>query len=348
MKNILSLLTAFVLLTGALLISGDTKKVSAQTVDLVSQLPAADAVAIINLKKVINEVMPQILASQPAQLAEINAKINDFKAQTGVDLRQFEQVAMAVNIKPGRAGATEAETLFLMRGNFTAAGLLAAGKIAVNGKFRQETIAGKNITIFAFPESVKKTTKQSAKTGSATADGVLDKTMSGELAFYVVDANTIAAGKLTDVRSMLTKNVANNRVSPNLIELVNRNSNAVMSFAGNVPADLPAASGLGNDQIGKIVKSLQQMFGSVDMINGAVSLNLAAKTAEEPQAQELESTLLGLQMLGKGMIGSQPDEKNQVLSRVIENLKITRSLTEVQLQATLSQSDLGKLTVDIK
>jgi hypothetical protein len=121
-----------------------------------------------------------------------------------------------------------------------------------------------------------------------------------------------------------------------------------MSFAGNVPAGTSTSFGMGNDQIGRIIKSIRQMFGSIDMNDGAASLLLAARTGEAAQAQELEQSLLGLQMLGKGFLGSKSDEKSQAISRLVENLKITRNLSEVQLQADLPQSDLNQLIGRIK
>ena len=348
MKNILSLFAAAVLMTGALFISGDTRNVLAQTgSDLLAQLPASDAVATVNLKRLLNEVMPQLLASQPAKLAELNAKIDEIKAKTGVDLRLFEQAAVGVTIAPGAGGKIEAEPILLMRGSFNAAGLIAAGKIAAKGKFRQEQIGGTAVTIFTMPENVKQTTKQTGQKDE-TVDNAMDKTMSGEFAVYSVDANTLGFGKLSKVRSVLTNKTADNHVSADLTALVNRNSGAVVSFAGNVPRGASASFGMDNDQIGRIINSLRQMFGSIDMNNGSASLLLAARTAEEPQAKELEDSLLGLQMLGKGFLSGKADEKSQIITRAVENLKITRNLSEVQLQANIPQADLNALAKGIK
>lgn len=345
MKNILSLLAAFVLLTTAMFVSGDAKKVSAQSAsDLVSQLPASDAVATLNLKRVMSDALPQLLASQPAKLAELNAKIEEVKAKTGIDLRQFEQVAMGVNLVPGRAGAVEADPFLLMRGSFNAAGLIAVGKIAAKGKFRQEQISGTTVSIITMPES----TKPAAGQQDGKIEKAIDQSMSGEFAVYPFDTNTLAFGKLSKVRSVLTNKTATNHVSADLTTLVNRNPNALMSFAGNVPTGTSTSFGMGNDQIGRIIASLRQMFGSVDINDGNTSLLLSARTAEEPQAKELEDSLLGLQMLGKGFLGSKGDEKSQAITRAVGNLKITRSLSEVQLQANISQADLDVLIKGIK
>ena len=351
MKNILSLLAAVVLMTGAMLISGDTKNVSAQSSssssDLIAQLPASDAVATINLKRLLNEVVPQILAAQPAKLAEFNAKIDEVKAKTGVDLRQFEQAAVGMKLGSGAAGKIEAEPIILLRGSFNAAGLVAVGKIALKGKFRQEQIGGTPVTVFTIPEDAKQTAKPNGQSDEAVENS-FDKTMSGEFAVYSVDANTLAVGKLSKVRSVLTDKTAGNHVAADLTALANRNPGAVMSFAGNVPAGSSASLGMGNDQIARIISSLRQMFGSVDMNNGSASFLLAARTAEEPQAKELEESLLGLQMLGKGFLSGKADEKNQVITRAVENLKITRTSSEVQLQANIPQADLNVLTKAIK
>ncbi|MEP6924486.1 MAG: hypothetical protein ABI954_08460 [Pyrinomonadaceae bacterium] len=343
MKNLLTIFAAFVLLIGAMFISGDTRNVSAQTgSDLISLLPASDAVATINLKRLLSDAVPQLMSSQPAQLAKLNAKIDAVKAKTGIDLRQFEQAAVGINFKQIRAGTIEAEPVLVIRGNIKTAELLAVGKIAAGGKFRQEQIGGKTVTIFSLPETVKETTKQTGH-HDAMIEKAMDKIMSGEFAVYAVDTNTLAAGKLPQVRSMLLDKTAKNHVAADLTELVKRNPNAVTSFAGNVPAGLAASFDMDDDQIGRMINSLRQMFGSIDMNDGTASMLLAARTSQEPQAQEIEESLLGLQMLGKGLLSSRSDDKSQVLTRILENLKITRNTSEVQLQANVSNSDINKL-----
>ncbi len=80
----------------------------------------------------------------------------------------------------------------------------------------------------------------------------------------------------------------------------------------------------------------------MDMTGDAASMMLTARTGTPVEAEQLESTLRGLQAFG-GMLGRRKDEKSQALTRVVENLKITRAANEVQLQTAVPQTDFGKL-----
>lgn len=165
--------------------------------------------------------------------------------------------------------------------------------------------------------------------------------MSGEIAVTSLDTNTLAVAKPAHLRLMLTD--TKSRMSPDLTGLVNRNSNAIVSFAGNLPANINSLANTGNEQFDRIIASLRQVFGAMDVNNGNASMLFAATTAQDAQAEELLSTLIGLQSLGKMALGGKTDEKTQIAVRALENVKITRAATEVQLQATLPQSDINKL-----
>jgi hypothetical protein len=58
---------------------------------LMASLPQSDAVAQVKIRQLLSEAMPQILANNPAKLAEINASIEAFQTRTGLDPRMFEQ-----------------------------------------------------------------------------------------------------------------------------------------------------------------------------------------------------------------------------------------------------------------
>jgi hypothetical protein len=58
-----------------------------------ASLPESDAVAQIRVRRLLNDVMPRLLAGNPAKLAQANADIDQFKTRTGVDPRAFDQIA---------------------------------------------------------------------------------------------------------------------------------------------------------------------------------------------------------------------------------------------------------------
>ena len=57
------------------------------TSGLMSYLPPSDAVALINVNRLLDEAMPKLLAENPARLAEVSNELANFKTQTGLDPR---------------------------------------------------------------------------------------------------------------------------------------------------------------------------------------------------------------------------------------------------------------------
>ncbi len=93
---------------------------------LLSALPPSDAVALVNINRVIDEALPKLLAENPAKLAEVTADLATFKTQTGLDPRSFEQVALGMSYSYPREGVTKVSTVALARGTFNAAAMVAA------------------------------------------------------------------------------------------------------------------------------------------------------------------------------------------------------------------------------
>jgi len=93
-----------------------TRSATASKVSLMSSLPESDAVARVKVKRVLDEVMPKVLANNPAKLAEVNASIANFKTKTGLDPRQFEEVALGVRYTYPSEGVTKLVTAALARG----------------------------------------------------------------------------------------------------------------------------------------------------------------------------------------------------------------------------------------
>ena len=73
-----------------------------------------------------------MLAGNPAKLSEVNASIDRFKERTGLDPRMFQQVALGVRFTYPSEGVTKVETVALADGTFSAAGMVAAGRVASN------------------------------------------------------------------------------------------------------------------------------------------------------------------------------------------------------------------------
>jgi len=323
---------------------GAAENASQPTGVLAAMLPASDAVVTLDLQRLINVAVPQVLSGKPQEITKINAGIDKFKNDTGLDLRQFEQVAIGLAVKQTAPQQLDFDPVMMARGKFSPAALLAIAKAGVKGKYREEKFGDKTIYVFSpkeiFPNNKPKTPAKSAKSKMDKMFERMSDKLSNEMAFAVFDDNTLAIGTVARVREALD---GKTRISPEVLNFVNAKPNAVLSFGANMPQGMAQFVDLENDEIGKNLKEIRQIYGSMDAGGGNAMLSLAAKTLKPETAQSLEEMLAGLQMVGKGFLGGAKGEDKKVLARMIENVKIARSANQITLDLQVPQSDINLL-----
>src|SRR4051812_14324937 len=86
--------------------------------DPLTVLPPSDAVMHVDVKRTLNEALPALLAGDPARLAKVNSEIEEFKAQTGIDAKSFERLAVGIKVNTVRPGVTKGDAVVVARGNF--------------------------------------------------------------------------------------------------------------------------------------------------------------------------------------------------------------------------------------
>ena len=311
-----------------------------QTSQLVAMLPASDAVMSFDAKRFMTDALPQILSGNQPMLSKILAHVDEVKAKTGIDLRQFEQVAVGVTAKQITAKEYDFEPVILARGQINSGALLAAAKLAANGKYREEKVGGKSVFIFAAKEIAAANKPQNTTGKNAQMiDKVIGK-LSQEIAVTAFDPKTLAFGTAARVRQTVE---AKTRVGADIAGLLNQKQNSVMNFAAKLPGGLKQFIPLDNDELGKNIDSIQYLYGSMDVVGDNTALQLTAKTQNAAQAQELYETLEGLQLIGKVFLGSARGADKQVYARMIENAKFTQTASEVKLDLQVQQSDINVL-----
>jgi hypothetical protein len=307
---------------------------------LATLLPASDGVINIDLKRLMNEALPQMFATNPEMMTEINGKITEVQDRTGIDLRQFEQVAVGIAFKQVSAKEVDFAPLILGRGKFNAGALLALAKMAAKGKYREEKIGDKTVYVFSAQEIME---QNKPAINNSTLGKMVDKalkSLKNEIAVTTYDDNTLAIGSLARVRETFT---AQTRVNPSLLAYLNRKPTAVMSFGANTPNGVSAFLNLDNDEIGKILGGVRVLYGSMDAVDGNMSVAVVAKSVDLQNAKDMEESINGLQMVGKGLLSGSKGKDKEVYSRMIDNAKISRKLTEVMLDLQVPQSDINIL-----
>ena len=312
----------------------------AQADALVALLPASDGIAVFDAKRFFSEALPTVLASNQPMLGEILGKVDEMKAKTGIDFRQFEQVAVGVSMKQISATETDFDPVAVARGNFSSGALVAVAKLASNGTYREEKIGDRTVYVFSVKELAA---KHAPKPGNSKIAGAIERTVNGltkEIAVTSIDTNTLAIGSLARVRQTLSPGV---KGDAELSGFLSRRPGSVVSFAARTPTGLSKHMPLENDELGKNLDAIRFLYGSLDVAAGNASFQALARTVRPEQAQGLLETLEGLQLVGKAFIGGGKGPDKEVYGRMIDNAKFSRAGNEVALDLTVPQSDIDVL-----
>lgn len=350
MKNrIFALAALFVLVLnlGASTLA-DTKANSAkkaQTNQLVSLLPASDAVVTMDAARFFGEALPTILSSNQPILDRVTAKIDEIKSKTGVDFRQFEYVAAGLKFRSTAPKKVDVDPIVLARGQINAGALIGAAKLAANGKYREEQFGDRTIYIFEAKEIARQHKPQiTGQTAPSVADKVINR-LSNEIAVTVYDQNTLAFGTLPQVRQVLE---GKSKIGTDLTGFLNRREVSVLNFAAKMPKGMRAFLPLDNDELGKTLDSIRYIYGNMDVAAGSASVHMTAQTVQNTQANALLETLEGLQMVGKAFLGGAKGADKQVYGRMIENAKFSVKANEVMFDLQIPQSDIDILVGALK
>jgi hypothetical protein len=310
-------------------------KTAEPIVTLANSLPASDAVFHIDMKRMIDVAIPQILTSKPEEFAKMNTKIDEMRAKTGIDIRIFEKVAVGLAIKSANK-KTNVEPLVLAQGKFSSNALIALAKVAAKGKYREERLGEKTIYVFDAKEVIK---ENAPKAKTSMVDKLLAM-FSNEMAVTSFDDNTLAFGSVARVKEMLE---GTSKIDNTVLALVNKKANAIASFAASTPSGMSQIIDLENDELGNILGSIRTMNGSLDMGDGMAKLAIWARTVNANQASAMEDTLVGLQMVGKSLLGGMKGDKKQIFGKLIDKVEIKRNINVVNLGLNIPQSEIDVL-----
>lgn len=297
--------------------------------NLLSSLPPSDAVAVVNVARVFNEVLPKLLAENPEKLADINTELAKFKTQTGLDPRSFNQIALGFSYKYPREGVTQISSVALASGSFNPAAMVAAGRLAANGKYVEEKYQGKTIYVFTFDRQIR-------------LFGLWNVKVS-DLAAVALDGTTLALGNLEAVRGVIDANKARKRANPELIALASRDPDAIVGFGGNVSPALMENLSLSNDTIARELTAVRQLYGTLGMTTSDLELMVAARTVDSYSAKNLGDTVEGLKQLGGLFINRLAAAKGTLARSALNNLKITTLGNELQIRTAVAQSQVAPL-----
>ena len=301
---------------------------SAPSTQVLSYLPASDGIALIDVRRLINETLPRILAADPAKLAQANAEIDKFKTRTGIDPRSFDRVVLGTRYTYPSPKVTKLETVAIARGTFDARALAAAARLAANGKYREEKYRGATILIININDQMR-------------LFGVWDMKIN-DLAVCALDPHSLAIGNVSGVHAAIEAG-PRGRAGADLAALATRDPNAVLGFGANVPRELMASLNVGNDTIAKDANSIRQVYGSIASTETDVSLMLVARTDSAEAANNLNDTITGLKQLSGLLLGRMAPARKALAQTALDNLKITTRGNELEIKTQVAAANLASV-----
>lgn len=332
----LALTFSAVALTGIYSVTATGRQATA----LVDLLPASDGVVGIDTGRLVTSAMPALLTANQPMLADINKQISEMRTRTGIDLQNFQSVALGVNIKGITGSECNCNMVGIARGTVAAETIIASAKKAAKDKYTQETVGERVVYIFSPAEQLN---QQIPNVSNSMIARFIHRSVAismKEIAITSLDSNTVVFGSLERVRAAIGSGP---RISPELTSLFAGHEADLMVFAAKTSEGMSKFLPLDNDDLGANIDSIRYISGSLDVGPSGTLVRISAKTLGAEQAQSLVDTLNNLKPLGKMLLGNSKRPDQRVYAKMAENAKITRKNTSVDLELTVPQNDINVL-----
>ena len=292
-------------------------------------LPASDAVLTLDVRALFTEVIPRSLASDRARLAQVTADVEEFKARTGIDARDFDTLAVGSRIVPLPSGATKFDhTTAVARGRFRPDALVAAARAAAKGGLTEQTYGGKTIYVAAVNDRLK-------------LFGLARMSVR-DLAFAVLDQNTLALGEPEDVRAAIDAQAGKGRADMSLLNFP-RGAGDFLAYAGNVPAGAFAGveTGLSPD-VDRAIASVRGFYGTFGSTAAGLQTMTALRAGTAADAKQLFDVVGALRQIAPGFL-SIAGPKWAFARGLVDGMKVTTKGNEVQLRLDVPQADIANV-----
>lgn len=306
-----------------------TRNAAAQTAPAAASLPlpAADAVLTLDLRTLFAEVIPRALASDKTRLAQVSADVDEFKARTGIDAREFDTLAVGARLVPLPSGATKIDRVTAVaRGRFRPDALIASARAAAKGGLAEQAYGGKTVYVAAVNDQLK-------------LFG-LAKSHVTDLAFAVLDQNTLALGEPVDVRAAIDAQAGRGRADMSMLNFP-RGAGDFLAFAGNVPAGALAGVETGlSPNVDRAIASVRGFYGTVGSTAAGVQTMTTLRAGTAADAKQLYDVVGALRQVAPSFI-AMAGAKWAFARGMVDGMKITTKGNEVQLRLDIPQADIA-------
>jgi hypothetical protein len=305
-----------------------------------TNFPESQAVLYINARRLINEAAPSVVP--PEALNKALAEARQF-----IDLNGLEYVIAGARLKGDMSLKQMPEFLLIVRGTFSAEGLLSGARMLGQDMYTQETVGTKTVSLF----TLNKPAPADGGAGQNAKKFPID-----QIAAVALDANTIAIGIPAYLRDALDASTggARPRLKPELVDLALRDANSLVSLVADLPAGmsqhLRAAGAPPNAEMERMVDAVRQVQLAVNMQPATFGVQSIIRMDDPAKA----SALSGLVNVGVGFlkgeiqkelqkVGNSSKAETAAALRVLESLTNTARGNELELNVSFQQAALADL-----
>ena len=283
------------------------KKVAPVAFESMALLPASDAVAVVDVARIVNELLPQFRAIAPKEAAKFEKEITKFVSGTGIDPYKIKSAVIGLKMTDSTIVSA------IIEGVVVDPNRIIATLKAKDAKQAVKTVEYKGKQIF-----VVSSLKAAEKAG-----------VNEDMAFTQLDADRVALGNLSGVKSVLDG--GNGAANTSLNSLLSQTNAGLLRFAANIPES--AKKGL-SDQGDMFAQfgTIKTVVGSLDLTRElSLLLDTKLRTGSSDEASKLQTSLAALVGLGKMFLGGNNDPMMQGLMQVIDLVKIGAQNNDVSV-----------------
>jgi hypothetical protein len=295
--------------------------------ELVAMLPATDLIAVLDVGRAFNELLPKLASLTIGGVDKLAKSIQDFTLKTGVDPSRIQKVVIGVGMD-----STQGSGVVLIHGIDPDSTQIEAVMKEFGSEFKTSDYKG--ITIY---NVLTKAKGPSAGAFSLKTD---------DLALAALGRQRVAFGDMKAVKQVVDvqTGAAKGGVSAAMKSALNETrASALVRFALVVPETLRAEAANQGDLF-KSVAAIKMILGTFDVAGDfGLSLDAVIRTASQNDATELENGLKGLVGLGKDIFGSG-DPKTNLIAQLLDLVKIGSKVNDVSLSISLPREILDQLT----
>lgn len=299
----------------------------ATTDELMAMLPASDLIAVVDVGRAFNELLPKLAGITAGGVDKLAKSIQDFTQKTGIDPSKIQNAVISLSMD-----GPQGTGVILIQGVDPDAKQIEAVMKEFGSEFNTSDYKGKTIY-----NIISKAKAPSAGPLSLKTD---------EIALAALGGQRVAFGDMKAVKQVIDiqTGAAKGGVSAAMTgALAETRASALVRFALNIPETLRAEAANQGDLF-KSVAAIKMILGTFDVASDfSLSLDAIIRTASQNDATELENGLKGLVELVRGIFGGG-DPKTNLFAQLLDQVKIGSKVNDVSLSISLPRALLDQLT----